>query len=612
MTFFGKYPRYILSVVCTILPIIIILLTYKLVRITDYEVVVTEYIDETSQRTETLPFSHISTPYMSGGHSTIRGSFAVDPLEPEEKIHFYVPSLFGHLIVSSNDEILLNNHDDKQFPFLNIAVGASFSTPSAPSSSTTIEFSLIDNESPFRGLSQVYVGTAEQMLKAERRRNFYDIFLRDVYWGAEAIAIITLVTIFALARTREHISPSLTILVYLFLTQTPGVLLKYLDITAFIQHINSFAFIAILAIVRFERQILLQKGEKARPKELSIALSMATIALFLCTYYPPVARSFHLFITFPCFLVSLFLVAVRSIKNTFISGRIDVAVLAIGTSVTSLALAHDMLARTGYLQTATYVTGTATLCFFICAVFLLLSYAQRSNQMLLNQQKTLDKTLNEQSDELEAQFAIQAELQEQNAIASENRRITRDLHDGVLTYLSIIQSLSESLKGSTDKDINALAKNAMREIRVIIDFEAFDQNSIFLTLSSLRNQIVGPLQNTGIDVDWDLLPLLDQSIIDPIHALDLFRIIQEAIHNAVNRAMCRSLAVYAELDTIGNKICIYVVNKGGISLEPNSLEGNGIRNMRRRAASMGATFCLTTISGGAELVLSFESEETTI
>lgn len=608
MVFRRIYARYILSLLCIVVPVMMIWSLYKLVNITDYEFVVTEYIDEMTQKAETLPFSHISTPYISNSQLTIRGSFAVNLLELKEEIHFFAPSSSGHFVILSDDQILFSNIENKPFPLLNVGNNISFSTSSAPSSTMIVDFILTDDETPFVGLSQIYVGTAEQMLKAAKRIEFYNIFLRKVYWGAEAIGIITLMALFAFAGVREYSAPALMIFLYLFATQSPGVLSEYLDITGFIPHINSFAFIAILGIVRFYRQISYQEKEKARPKELSIALAMSIIALFLCIYYPLLGRSFHLFITFPCLVLSLFIVAVLSIVNTFISGRIETAIFAAGSLAVSLSIFHDILARIGYIDTSVFLNGTASFCFFICAVFLLLSRVQRSNQMILDQKASVEKALEERTGELMDQFVIQAELREQNAVAIENRRITRDLHDGVLTYLSIIQSLSERSQESDWMDINSLAKNATREIRVIIDSEAFDQNSVFLTLSGLRNQVVEPLRNTGIHVDWDLLPLLDQSIIDPMHALDLFRIIQEAIHNAVHRAMCRSLAIYAELDAIESEIRIYVVNKGGIALKPDSFEGNGIRNMRRRTASMGGIFCLTPIPGGAELLLFFPSK----
>lgn len=605
MIFPRVYQRYILAALSVILPFMIIWSIYKAINITDYAFVISEYTDEVTQTTKPLPFSRISTPHFSNFQEGIRGSLAVEPFELQAVNNFFIPSYSGNLTISSGGQILFSNLFNKHSPLVNTTSGVMFiSNASLPSG--ILSFVLAADETTFIGLSEVYAGTEEQMMRAKTKFEFID-FMRTVYWGAEAIGIMTLMALFAYAKIRDISSPVLIILIYLFAIQSPGVLVKYFDITAFIAHINSFTFVAILGVVRFYRQIGYGEVNSARPNEMIIALAASFTTLLLCIFYPVLGRIFHLFVTFPALVLALFIVAALSIREILLSGRIEVAILATASLIISLAIGHDILMRIGFFKTFIFLNGTASFCFFISAIFLLLSEVQRSNQRLRDQKVLVEDALEVRTSELRDQFIIQSELREQNAVAVENRRITRDLHDGVLTYLSMIQLLSERSQEADQKDINSLAKDATREIRVIIDSEALDQNSIFLTLSSLRNQVVEPLRNSGIDVDWNLLPLLDQAFMDPMHALDLFRIIQQAIHNAVHRAMCRSLDIYAEVDAIENEIRIYVVNKGGLALKLDAVEGNGIRNMRRRAASIGAMFDLTGIPGGAELVLTFRN-----
>jgi signal transduction histidine kinase len=271
-----------------------------------------------------------------------------------------------------------------------------------------------------------------------------------------------------------------------------------------------------------------------------------------------------------------------------------------------VSLLHDIFVRTGVLESHVLAVGMAAFNFFLCTAFLLISWLLSSKQALINHSKVMEKTLALRTEQLEHQFNNQAELREQNAVAIENQRITIDLHDGVLTYLSMIQSLSENIPADNSHHINFLAKNAIREIRVILDDDVLDKNSIFVALSVLRNQVVGPLQNSGVDVSWDLMALLDQTMIDHRHALNLFRILQEAIHNAFQRGECKLLVIKAVHDEFLRRIVISVTNSGGNALIIQDINGTGIGNMRRRAQLIGASFTLVPLPTGARLELSFQ------
>jgi signal transduction histidine kinase len=309
---------------------------------------------------------------------------------------------------------------------------------------------------------------------------------------------------------------------------------------------------------------------------------------------------------FPVFVAVLYLVGILSLCDFLRFGQIEAAVFSMGSLTVAVSLMHDIFVRIGVLETHVLAIGIAGLNFFVCTAFLLISRILSSKRALLDQNMIIERALVLRTAQLAQEFERQGDLREQNAAAVENQRMTSDLHDGVLTYLSMIQSLSENDPAENSLHINSLAKNATREIRVILEADLLDQNSIFVALSVLRNQVVGPLRNAGVVVTWDLLALLDQTAIDHRHALNLFRILQEGIHNAFQRAQCKVLVVTASRDTSSRKLIVSVTNSGGSGLLPQNSDGNGIRNMRRRAALMAATFTLTPSTCGARLELSFD------
>ena len=84
--------------------------------------------------------------------------------------------------------------------------------------------------------------------------------------------------------------------------------------------------------------------------------------------------------------------------------------------------------------------------------------------------------------------------------------------------------------------------------------------------------------------------------------LEVVRVFQEAIHNAVSRAKCTTLVVSGTVDQNGG-IKFLIKNYGGTSLDLDKDIGFGISGMLNRAKRISAKLTLTPVKGGAELEL---------
>ena len=84
--------------------------------------------------------------------------------------------------------------------------------------------------------------------------------------------------------------------------------------------------------------------------------------------------------------------------------------------------------------------------------------------------------------------------------------------------------------------------------------------------------------------------------------LEITRIIQEALHNAIVRADCKTLVVSAR-KTVKNQFSITIENSGGKSLKGEREGGFGINNMMMRARKINAQIDLVPIAGGAILTI---------
>jgi signal transduction histidine kinase len=113
--------------------------------------------------------------------------------------------------------------------------------------------------------------------------------------------------------------------------------------------------------------------------------------------------------------------------------------------------------------------------------------------------------------------------------------------------------------------------------------------------------MVDPLSLQNIDVEWSIAELLSYGPLAPRQLMDVVRVIQEAIHNAVVRAECNFLSVTAE--RLEGTYRIKIINLGGKTYSYEEKTGRGIANMKERAARLGGALSIYSKDTGASLLL---------
>jgi signal transduction histidine kinase len=179
----------------------------------------------------------------------------------------------------------------------------------------------------------------------------------------------------------------------------------------------------------------------------------------------------------------------------------------------------------------------------------------------------------------------------------EQRRIGQDLHDSIGQQVTGISMLAKSLlkrleaKGEAEAAAVAelvesirQAQSALRNLsRGLLPVE-LEANGLVHALNNLarRNRI---LYKTDCVYEGDE----EVPIRDGFTANHLYRIAQEAIHNAMKHGRARRIVV--SVRTTGGRVVLQVrddgIGLGGV--EPASTGGMGIRIMQYRAGLIGAT-----------------------
>jgi signal transduction histidine kinase len=182
--------------------------------------------------------------------------------------------------------------------------------------------------------------------------------------------------------------------------------------------------------------------------------------------------------------------------------------------------------------------------------------------------------------------AAQAELARARAAFDERQRITQDMHDGL--GLQIGAALRMAERGVVDGPTFASALRACAdELRLIVDASASGTGEFVSLLGNLRFRLQPRLEAIGLRLHWNVDALPDTLALPPAMALQVLRIVQEAIHNAVRHAHANAIHVEAAPSRRRGHV-VLTVRDDGHGYDASAIRpGRGLSGMQRRADEMG-------------------------
>lgn len=181
-------------------------------------------------------------------------------------------------------------------------------------------------------------------------------------------------------------------------------------------------------------------------------------------------------------------------------------------------------------------------------------------------------------------------------VAEERARVARDIHDGLAQYLFAVSTHASMLEhGADPKD--ALPK--LKEAALLAQQEA---RYAILALSSasgrapfdsaLRRYIDVLTADGTLEVELEIDPAVK---LGPDEQIEVFRIVQEGLANARRHSEARHARV--EIGGRGADRFVRVHDDGrGFDLHDSST-GDGLRNIRERASSIGGALSLVSSPG---------------
>ncbi|SHF75211.1 Histidine kinase-, DNA gyrase B-, and HSP90-like ATPase [Mariniphaga anaerophila] len=212
---------------------------------------------------------------------------------------------------------------------------------------------------------------------------------------------------------------------------------------------------------------------------------------------------------------------------------------------------------------------------------------------LLYKQQLL-KNASQQKDN-EMKLALE-KIENQNRIQEERLSISRDLHDNIGAHLTFIISSIDTLKQFVaNRDVqmidrlgsmSSFAKDTIRELRDTI--WAMNRQSIGIT--DLKTRIANFLNSANQIAGKTTLSFTsrmkndNEVLFDSKTGMNIYRILQEAVNNALKHAEATHITVSFEQQDDLVRMCVEDNGKGFVTTD--LYDGNGLQNMKNRASAI--------------------------
>ncbi|WP_438966272.1 ATP-binding protein [Flavobacterium sp.] len=230
--------------------------------------------------------------------------------------------------------------------------------------------------------------------------------------------------------------------------------------------------------------------------------------------------------------------------------------------------------------------------------------------LVYKQQSTKQKQLVKENELKQALIKIE----NQNNLQEQRLAISKDLHDNIGSQLTFIISSLDNLKYfefTKDKlytkfdSIGTFTRTTITDLRDTI----WAMNKEEITFEDLKTRTTNFIESAkasllGIHFDFNYPTNQKEIVLNSKQGIEIYRIIQEAVNNAVKHAKASKITV--DFKNENNQVII-AISDNGIGFDKETIEnGNGLNSMQKRASTIDATLDLISSEKGTTIRLNFK------
>ena len=213
--------------------------------------------------------------------------------------------------------------------------------------------------------------------------------------------------------------------------------------------------------------------------------------------------------------------------------------------------------------------------------------------------RSLEDKVAEREQALKRLYERLTAIEVERSRAQERERLLQDMHDGFGSQLASARLRIE--RGEiAQMEIKALLQECLDDLYLVIDAMSDEAKSLHEAVVDYRYRCTGRLADAAVRIDWQIA-LDDCPPIDRRLILQILRILQEALNNALKHARASRIEVHVAYDPAG--IVRAAVADNGRGLPETPRYGRGTGNMQSRARDIGARLEWTRLEPGTRVSL---------
>lgn len=210
--------------------------------------------------------------------------------------------------------------------------------------------------------------------------------------------------------------------------------------------------------------------------------------------------------------------------------------------------------------------------------------------------RRLQAALRDERSHLATRMAERETMARSQAVASERERIYTDLHDDLGAKLLGMVHAAETPKQAD------VARALLQDLRDVVTRSRGAPGGLHDVLTDIRAEAAQRLAAAGIALAWEATDPLPDPPIDTARALHLYRIVREAISNAIRHAQADRVRIRIKAQ---DRMLYLALSDDGSGTDVAAVPaGRGVSNMRGRAAELaGAIDWSPATDGGTKVLL---------